>query len=120
MQSDMANLELPENVKLELPNKEDIMNFFVTVKPRSEARVWRPMWRARRCTHCVRSEGYWKKATFKFKFTVPGDYPYTPPKIVCQDKVPVGTPARLGSPSTRARSMHRSTTRTSTCKARCV
>ena len=66
MQSDMANLELPENVKLSLPDKDDIMNFFVTVQPRN---------------------GYWRTATFQFKFTVPDDYPYTPPKITCQDKV---------------------------------
>lgn len=66
MQSDMANLELPDNVKMELPDKEDFMNFFVEVTP---------------------EDGYWGTATFKFKFTVPGDYPYTPPKITCLDKI---------------------------------
>lgn len=32
-------------------------------------------------------EGYWKTASFKFKFSVPDDYPYTPPKITCMTKI---------------------------------
>lgn len=66
MQTDMASLELPDNVTLDVPDKQDLMNFFVTVTP---------------------EDGYWKTGTFKFKFTVPPDYPYTPPKITCLDKV---------------------------------
>lgn len=67
MQSDLHQIDLPDNVKLEMPNKEDVMNFLVTVTP---------------------SAGFWKGATFQFKFAVPDDYPYTPPKITCLDKVP--------------------------------
>uniref|UniRef100_A0A7S0LMY7 UBC core domain-containing protein n=1 Tax=Coccolithus braarudii TaxID=221442 RepID=A0A7S0LMY7_9EUKA len=65
MQSDMASLELPENVKLDM--KEDFMNFHVSITPGDGS--------------------YWKSATFRFKFSVPRDYPYTPPKITCEDKI---------------------------------
>jgi len=66
MQSDLHQIDLPENVKLDRPNKDDVMNFHVTLVP---------------------STGHWKGATFTFKFAVPDDYPYTPPKITCLDKV---------------------------------
>ncbi len=66
MQSDMSSMELPSHVKLELPDREDIMNFRVSIKP---------------------SEGYWKGATFTFSFAVPNDYPYTPPKVTCIEKI---------------------------------
>lgn len=32
-------------------------------------------------------DGLWKTATFEFTFAVPDDYPYTPPKVTCNDKV---------------------------------
>ncbi len=66
MQSDMSSLELTDGVKMEFPEKDDIMNFNVFVVP---------------------FDGYWKSATFNFKFAVPDDYPYTPPKITCLNKV---------------------------------
>jgi len=66
MQSDLSNLEIPDGVKLKFNDQKDIMNFSISLTP---------------------SDGYWKSATFNFKFTVPDDYPYTPPKIVCLDKI---------------------------------
>ena len=52
-------------MKLDIPDPDNPMAFYITLTPR---------------------DGYWKGATFKFKFEVPDDYPYKPPKIVCLDK----------------------------------
>jgi ubiquitin-protein ligase len=32
-------------------------------------------------------EGFWKGGKFAFSFTIPSDYPHTPPKVLCTTKV---------------------------------
>ena len=62
VQSDLADLELPYNVTMNIPNKANIMTFNVTVTP---------------------DQGMWCGATYKFTFEMPKDYPYKPPKVHC-------------------------------------
>eukprot|EP00475_Leptophrys_vorax_P045906 TRINITY_DN9692_c0_g1_i2.p1 TRINITY_DN9692_c0_g1~~TRINITY_DN9692_c0_g1_i2.p1 ORF type:complete len:115 (-),score=30.05 TRINITY_DN9692_c0_g1_i2:59-403(-) len=66
MQIDMNEIDLPENVTLQLPNEQDLMNFKVTIRP---------------------DQGYWKGAGYTFRIAVPDTYPHKPPKVVCEDLV---------------------------------
>jgi len=52
--------------QMEFPKPDDIMNFVVTLKP---------------------DEGFWKGGSFLFSFSIPSDYPHTPPKVLCTTKV---------------------------------
>merc|ERR1712130_522830 len=65
-QSDLGDLELPHNVKLTLPNKENLQTFKVSVVP---------------------DTGYWKGATYIFDFKIPDNYPIVPPKVKCDTKI---------------------------------
>mmetsp|Transcript_51681 Transcript_51681/g.134901 ORF Transcript_51681/g.134901 Transcript_51681/m.134901 type:complete len:182 (+) Transcript_51681:24-569(+) len=51
---------------MDFPNADDIMNFNVTLLP---------------------DEGFWKGGKFSFSFSIPSDYPHTPPKVLCTTKV---------------------------------
>eukprot|EP00455_Lapot_gusevi_P022047 TRINITY_DN2298_c0_g1_i2.p1 TRINITY_DN2298_c0_g1~~TRINITY_DN2298_c0_g1_i2.p1 ORF type:complete len:184 (-),score=78.09 TRINITY_DN2298_c0_g1_i2:154-705(-) len=66
IQTDMEELELPANCKLNIPNREDLMNFKVDITP---------------------DDGYWKDGTFTFAINVPDNYPHRPPKVLCETKV---------------------------------
>eukprot|EP00469_Lotharella_globosa_P001583 CAMPEP_0167792630 /NCGR_PEP_ID=MMETSP0111_2-20121227/12667_1 /TAXON_ID=91324 /ORGANISM="Lotharella globosa, Strain CCCM811" /LENGTH=184 /DNA_ID=CAMNT_0007685569 /DNA_START=39 /DNA_END=593 /DNA_ORIENTATION=+ len=68
MSADMTALELPSFVKL---NQDDIKankltDFRLTLAPQ---------------------EGYWKGGEFTFRYQVPDNYPYKPPKITCMNKI---------------------------------
>lgn len=66
MMGDMQELDLPDNCKLILPNKDDLMRFSISVKP---------------------DAGYWKGATYTFSFEISDHYPYKAPKVKCLEKV---------------------------------
>jgi ubiquitin-conjugating enzyme E2 M len=66
IQTDMSELELPANCKLHLPDKENLMNFEVSITP---------------------DDGFWKDGTFVFSFAIPENYPHKPPKTLCMTKV---------------------------------
>jgi ubiquitin-conjugating enzyme E2 M len=74
IQTDMSELELPQNCSLNLPNKEDLMNFTVSIVP---------------------DDGFWKDGTFVFSFNIPENYPHKPPKVLCQTKVEFATFIRV-------------------------
>ena len=48
------------------PNTNDLTTFEVSITPDS---------------------GFWKNATYKFKFDIPDHYPHAPPKIHCDTKI---------------------------------
>ena len=62
----MSEIELPYNARLTIPNKENLQTFRVAITP---------------------DNGYWKGATYSFKFVIPDNYPYKPPKVTCIEKV---------------------------------
>jgi len=66
LQKDIADLDLPDNVKLVIPDKTDIMNFSLVITPRG---------------------GFWDGGVFEFKFEIPSKYPFDGPKVQCVDKV---------------------------------
>ncbi|CEP00621.1 UBC core domain-containing protein [Plasmodiophora brassicae] len=66
MMGDMQELDLPDNCKLILPNKDDLMRFSISVKP---------------------DAGYWKGATYTFSFEISDHYPYKAPKVKCLEKI---------------------------------
>eukprot|EP01066_Platyproteum_vivax_P002375 Platyproteum_vivax@DN1289_c0_g1_i1.p1 len=66
IQKELDELELPPQCKLSFDNKDDLMCFNVSITP---------------------DEGFWKGATYKFKFTIPGGYPYEAPKVKCENKI---------------------------------
>lgn len=68
MMGDMQELDLPENCRLILPDKDDLMKFSIMIKP---------------------DTGYWKGASYTFTFDVNDQYPYKPPKVKCIEKVTV-------------------------------
>ena len=64
---DLAQLDLPANAAVKIPNKDDIMKLDVTVKPEEGS--------------------YWYGGTYNFTMDIPDDYPQAPPKITCNTKV---------------------------------
>uniref|UniRef100_A0A6A7G353 NEDD8-conjugating enzyme Ubc12 n=1 Tax=Hirondellea gigas TaxID=1518452 RepID=A0A6A7G353_9CRUS len=66
VQLDITELDLPGNVRLEIPDPNNLLKFNLILIPDS---------------------GYWATAEFCFKFNVPDNYPYKPPKVQCREKI---------------------------------
>eukprot|EP00984_Skeletonema_dohrnii_P026900 scaffold16299_cov109-Skeletonema_dohrnii-CCMP3373.AAC.2 len=66
IQKDIAELDGGKVANIDFPNPNDLTVFEVSVTPDS---------------------GYWKNATYKFKFEIPDHYPHTPPKVHCDTKI---------------------------------
>jgi ubiquitin-conjugating enzyme E2 M len=64
---DLSQIDIPKNAVMNFPNKDDITNFEVTVKPEDGS--------------------FWYGGTYHFSVSVPNDYPHEPPKIICNTKV---------------------------------
>ena len=60
IQKDIAELDAGDVASVEFPNPKDLTSFNVFVKP---------------------DQGYWKGARYHFTFTIPADYPHTPPTV---------------------------------------
>lgn len=65
IQRDMADLDLPSNVKL-IRKEGEWMEFSLVLYP---------------------NMGYWKGGQFEFKFVIPPKYPFDGPKVQCLDKL---------------------------------
>merc|ERR1719263_2627181 len=59
-------MELPPQVRIEFPNKDNLMNFNIHISP---------------------DEGFWKGATYSFVFNVAPLYPHEAPKVKCETKI---------------------------------
>lgn len=57
---------MPKNVRINIPNKENLSNFDVTISVLS---------------------GFWAHASFLFSFEIDDHYPYKSPKVICETKV---------------------------------
>lgn len=66
IQKDIAELDGGDVASIDFPNPNNLTNFTVTITPDS---------------------GFWKGATYVFKFDVPPHYPHSPPKVLCQTKI---------------------------------
>ncbi|KAG4300623.1 hypothetical protein PCK1_003052 [Pneumocystis canis] len=66
-QKDITELLLPTTMKLEFPNTDDFLNFYLMIDPDEE--------------------GFYKGGSFRFKFNIDINYPYNPPKVKCMQKV---------------------------------
>ncbi|KAL7500259.1 hypothetical protein ACHAWT_010978 [Skeletonema menzelii] len=66
IQKDIAELDGGKVANIDFPNPNDLTIFEVSVTPDS---------------------GFWKNATYKFKFEIPDHYPHTPPKVHCDTKI---------------------------------
>ena len=64
---DLDGIDIPSNAIMNFPNKLDITNFDVTVKPENGS--------------------YWYGGTYAFSVSVPNGYPHEPPKIMCKTPV---------------------------------
>jgi ubiquitin-conjugating enzyme E2 M len=64
--ADIAELDGGRVANIEFPNPNDLTVFEVSITPDS---------------------GFWKNATYKFKFDIPDHYPHTPPKVHCDTKI---------------------------------
>ena len=65
--TDLAQLDIPKNGTIDIPNQKDIINFNIIVKP---------------------DEGsYWHGGIYNFSVNTPNDYPYSPPKVICNTKI---------------------------------
>ena len=64
--TDIAELDGGKVPNIEFPNTNDLTVFEVSITPDS---------------------GFWKNATYKFKFDIPDHYPHTPPKVHCDTKI---------------------------------
>ncbi|KAL3823679.1 hypothetical protein ACHAXA_007250 [Cyclostephanos tholiformis] len=66
IQKDIAELDGGRVANIEFPNPNDLTVFEVSITPDS---------------------GFWKNATYKFKFDIPDHYPHMPPKVHCDTKI---------------------------------
>merc|ERR1719324_1909853 len=66
MQKELDEMELPPQVKIDFPNKDNIMTFHVAIAP---------------------DEGLWKGACYTFVFNVAPLYPHEAPKVKCETKI---------------------------------
>jgi len=66
LQTEMNELDLPKNCFISFPDKNDLLNFQVTITP---------------------DDGFWKGATFAFSFAVKPLYPHDAPKVKAVTKV---------------------------------
>ncbi|KAG5513437.1 hypothetical protein PMAC_001501 [Pneumocystis sp. 'macacae'] len=66
IQKDITELLLPKTIKIEFPNPNDLLNFYLTICP---------------------DEGFYKNGSFRFKFNIDINYPHNPPKVKCLQKI---------------------------------
>jgi len=68
VQKDMQELDLEDvpGTRLQYPDPDDIMHFYLFITP---------------------NEGLWDAATYQFEITIPNDYPYKPPKVLCKTMI---------------------------------
>ncbi|KAG2190994.1 hypothetical protein INT46_011276 [Mucor plumbeus] len=66
VQKDLAELDIPDTIKLDFPDPSNILNFNVTIHP---------------------DEGFYTKGLFKFTFAINTNYPHEPPKVHCTQKI---------------------------------
>ncbi|KTW28174.1 hypothetical protein T552_02033 [Pneumocystis carinii B80] len=66
VQKDITELLLPETMKIEFPDIDDFLNFYLTITP---------------------DEGFYKGGSFCFKFNINENYPHDPPKVKCTQKI---------------------------------
>ena len=71
IRKDMAQLELSEEISLKYEKtpegEDDLQHFVVTIRPTEDS--------------------YWHKGSYDFKFNIPEEFPYKPPKLQCTPKV---------------------------------
>jgi len=68
MQKDITGLDLPENVKIVFPVKGDLMSFSLMID-------------------VIEPESYWTGGLYEFKFSIPSDYPFMGPTVICAEKI---------------------------------
>ncbi|KAI8072353.1 putative ubiquitin-conjugating enzyme E2 [Gongronella butleri] len=66
VQKDLAELEIPDTIKMEFPDPADILHFRVIITP---------------------DEGFYKSGSFTFTFAINSNYPHEPPKVHCTQKI---------------------------------
>jgi len=66
MQKELDEMELPPQVRIEFPDKNNLMHFNIHISP---------------------DEGFWKGATYSFVFNVAPLYPHEAPKVKCETKI---------------------------------
>ncbi|KAF8950365.1 NEDD8-conjugating protein ubc12 [Entomortierella lignicola] len=66
VQKDLNELDLPKTMKMSFPSPEDLLNFELDISP---------------------DEGFYAGGTFKFSFSVNGNYPHDAPSVKCLQKI---------------------------------
>lgn len=66
VQKDLTELDLPETMRTEFPDPNDILNFTLVITP---------------------DEGMYKGGAFQFSFSINTNYPHEPPKVKCTQKI---------------------------------
>eukprot|EP00296_Roombia_truncata_P009417 JP448011.1.p1 GENE.JP448011.1~~JP448011.1.p1 ORF type:complete len:160 (+),score=32.97 JP448011.1:46-480(+) len=66
LQKDMAELSLSDGCTMTLPDPNDLCKFVVSITP---------------------DEGLYKGAKYDLSFSVPANYPHSPPKVHCDTKI---------------------------------
>jgi ubiquitin-conjugating enzyme E2 M len=66
LQKDVSEIELPNTMKMDFPNPDDLLHFTLKLSP---------------------DEGFYKGGSFQFKFDFKPSYPHDPPKVVCLQKI---------------------------------
>ncbi|OBZ91147.1 NEDD8-conjugating enzyme UBC12 [Choanephora cucurbitarum] len=73
----LAELDIPDTIKLDFPDASNILNFNVTIHPDEVEFI----------TYSTLFQGFYTKGLFKFTFTINNNYPHEPPKVHCTQKI---------------------------------
>eukprot|EP00922_Rhytidocystis_sp_ex-Travisia-forbesii_P059140 GHVS01087631.1.p1 GENE.GHVS01087631.1~~GHVS01087631.1.p1 ORF type:complete len:192 (-),score=37.91 GHVS01087631.1:105-680(-) len=66
IQKEVSELELPLCCRVVFDDPNNLLSFVAVITP---------------------EEGFWKKASYRFSFVVPPNYPHDPPKVKCSPKI---------------------------------
>ena len=66
VQQELGELELPQHAELNIPNKENLGHFTISI---------------------TSQDGLWKGSTYVFDFKINEKYPYSAPKVICTTKI---------------------------------
>ena len=69
LRKEFSEIDLPAHASVHLPDKDDLMNFNVTIDLTNE------------------KESLWSKGKYEFKMAIPFSYPHDPPKATCHTKI---------------------------------
>lgn len=92
LNTDLAELDIPDTIKLDFPDPSNILNFNVSIHPDegNDEREKNGIGYLEFINFFFKkSIGFYTEGLFKFTFAINNNYPHEPPKVHCSQKVKI-------------------------------